>query len=205
MEGKTRLGQTFEVSIENGVKVLNSENANYSFGSLHQIMQKGIVEVLNNAKPANILMLGLGAGSALAILSGKQRQPYKVTAIEIDTDLVDIAAQHFGLGEYTNLSVLCGDARHEIKNLPEGSFDLIIDDIFWDNRLPDFCLQEEYLSDNMKLLSAEGTYMRNTMALELNELRLFENNLQKVFGGFYSKKHPEYGNIIYFCQIQSNR
>jgi spermidine synthase len=202
LEGKTSLGQAFDVSFENGVKVLNSENANYSFGSLHQIMQKGIVEVLGHSMPANILMLGLGGGSALAILSGKLRKPYKVTAIEIDADLVEIAGRHFGLDRYDNLSVICGDACHEIRKLPAGTFDLIIDDIFWDNRMPDFCLQEAYLSDNMKLLSPRGTYMRNTMTLEPGELRHFENNLQKVFGGFYSKKHPEYGNMIYFCQIQ---
>lgn len=45
-EGTTELGQKYEVNYENGIKVLNSENANYSFGSLHQIMLKGIDEVL---------------------------------------------------------------------------------------------------------------------------------------------------------------
>ena len=51
-EGKTRLGQHYEVNFENGVKVLNSANTNYSFGSLHQIMLKGIEEVLRKKKSA---------------------------------------------------------------------------------------------------------------------------------------------------------
>ena len=70
-EGTTKLGQKYEVNYENGIKVLNSENANYSFGSLHQIMLKGIEEVLKKHRPKRILILGLGAGSILSIMKNK--------------------------------------------------------------------------------------------------------------------------------------
>ncbi len=199
LKGKTSLGQTYEINFENGSKVLNSENANYSFGSLHQIMLKGISEVLRQHKPSNILMLGLGGGSALSILANKCRHPYQVTAIEIDPELVDIAYRHFDLGKYHNLRVIKGNVTEEIKHLPAASFDLIIDDIFWDNRMPDFCITREYLSGNSALLADKGIYMRNTMNMESHESRIFENCLSEVFSGFYSRTHSEHLNKIYFC------
>jgi spermidine synthase len=199
VHGKTRLGQSYEVNLENGIKVLNSENANYSFGSLHQIMLKGINEVLKKSKPSNILMLGLGAGSALSILANKCRHPFKVTIIEIDPDLVDVARQHFELDRYSDVEIITGDVKKEIKNQPESAYDLIIDDIFWDNRMPDFCLTQEYLSDNSRTLTPKGIYMRNTMNMEPEENITFEQHLASAFSRFYSLTHSEHNNKIYFC------
>ncbi len=200
VQGKTKLGQTYEVNFENGTKVLNSENANYSFGSLHQIMLKGISEVLRKSRPANVLMLGLGAGSALSILANKCKRPYSVTVIEIDPELITIAREHFGLDNYAQLNLICGDAAAEIKKLPEESFDFIIDDIFWDNKIPEFCLTPAYIQSNSRLLSSAGVYMRNTMNFEAGECEAFEKSLSLAFKRFYHLKHAEHNNKIYFCQ-----
>jgi spermidine synthase len=200
VQGKTSLGQTYEVNFENGVKVLNSENANYSFGSLHQIMLKGITEVLKKSKPEKILMLGLGAGSALSILANKSQLPFRVTVVEIDKDLISIARQHFDLDTYQNIQIVCGDAAQEIRKLPPATFDLIIDDIFWDNHIPEFCLSPSYLRDNAQLLAPKGVYMRNTMNMENLETKAFEQELKEAFSGFYNLKHAEHHNKIYFCQ-----
>jgi spermidine synthase len=199
VQGKTRLGQSYEVNFENGVKVLNSENANYSFGSLHEIMLKGITEVLRKNKPANILMLGLGAGSALSILANKCKHPYKVKAIEIDQELIEVARAHFNLSQYDNLEMIQADAATEIKQLHGQGFDLVIDDIFWDNQLPEFCLDLSYLQDNCHLLAARGIYMRNTMNLAPAQEKKFEKDLQSVFSHVYHLRHAEHNNKIYFC------
>ena len=199
VQGKTRLGQDYEVNFENGVKVLNSQNANYSFGSLHQIMLKGIFEVLKKISPKNVLMLGLGAGSALSILANKCSQPYKVTVVEIDQDLIDIAGQHFGLHQYQNIQIIQGDVVEKIKELPAQAFDFIIDDIFWDNQMPAFCLSQDYLQDACGLLTEGGVYMRNTMNLQPEEEEAFENKLRGIFANFYHLKHNEHNNKIYFC------
>jgi spermidine synthase len=199
VQGKTQLGQSYEVNFENGVKVLNSENANYSFGSLHEIMLKGISEVLRRKKPAEILMLGLGAGSALAILANKCRHPYKVKAIEIDKELIEVAREHFNLSQYDNLEMIQGDAAAEIGNLDEQTFDLVIDDIFWDNHLPAFCLDQSYLRENYRILAAQGIYMRNTMNLTPAQEKQFEENLRSIFSDVYQMRHAEHHNNIYFC------
>lgn len=203
--GTTSLGQQYEVNFENGVKVLNSEHANYSFGSLHTIMQKGITLVLKDHKPSNILMLGLGAGSALAILAARCKWPYRVTVVEIDPDLIGIARKHFNLDAHSNTAVICGDASKVIRELKPESFDLIIDDIFWDDKVPAFCLGKPFLQDNNRLLSANGIYLRNVMNASTAEIRDYENNLASSFGSFKNSKHTEFNNKIYICRPQPQR
>lgn len=203
-QGKTALGQTYEVNYENGVKVLNSENTNYSFGSLHQIMLKGIDEVLRNKRPRNILMLGLGAGSAISILKQKCKHDFELTAVEIDADLIELARRHFELSEQ-NVNIVNDDASHAIKVLDAGQFDLIIDDVFLDNQVPAFCREPEYLQANARLLSADGVYMRNIMAESLVDAKAYEKVLTSAFNEFYSVKHKTYGNRIYFCSVKHDK
>jgi spermidine synthase len=196
--GKTALGQTYEVNYENGHKVLNSANVNYSFGSLHQIMLKGIVEVLKTHQPKSILMLGLGAGSALQILQNKCHWPFAVTAVEIDPEIVALAQSHFGLGQYKQLTILVADAESAVYGFDDAQFDLIIDDVFWDDTIPEFCLTEKYLNAVKRLIGQEGIYWRNTMANEKSEMyrQTYETHFPKV----HFLEHKQYGNKLYFCQ-----
>lgn len=199
-EGTTKLGQKYEVNYENGVKVLNSENANYSFGSLHQIMLKGIEEVLKKHRPKRILILGLGAGSILSIMKNKFNWSYTYTAVEIDADIIRLKQIYFDQDETGNGEMLCLDAKTAIHQLVEHSYDLIVDDVFWDNRIPDFCKDQDYLKRNRELLKEGGIYMRNTMAAEGMNHKDYEKQLSWVFSSFYSIKHPVFKNKIYFCQ-----
>lgn len=199
-EGTTSIGQHYEVNFENGVKVLNSKNTNYSFGSLHQIMLKGITEVLRTNRPEKVLMLGLGAGSAIQILQNKCRQPLEITVVEIDPDLINIANRHFGLSNYERVRVVQGDASVVIHELGFDQFDLIIDDVFWDNSIPDFCRKSDYMKACHHLLSHDGVYMRNTMALDGFPFDDYERELKNIFGSLRSVVHPVYKNKIYFCR-----
>jgi spermidine synthase len=199
-EGVTSLGQHYEINFENGVKVLNSENTNYSFGSLHQIMQKGIDEVLKTHQPKKILMLGLGAGSALHILNKKCKWDFEVVVVELDGDLIDIAKEEFELNKYNNVEILHNNAELAVSELNAKSFDLVIDDVFWDNQVPAFCLSEAYLQNCSSLLRSEGVYMRNIMADASFKFKTYEAQLKKNFNKVNSMLHAVYGNKIYFCQ-----
>lgn len=198
-KGTTELGQNYEVNFENGIKVLNSENTNYSFGSLHQIMLKGIDEVLRQHQPKSILMLGLGAGSAISILIQKCPYPLTIKAVEIDAGLIELARKHFNLDD-APVDVINQDARLAIKDMESGSFDLIIDDVFWDDEVPAFCREEAYLKDNVRLLTPNGIYMRNIMAGNKFDTQQYEAELSGIFSHYYSVKHKTYGNKIYFCK-----
>jgi spermidine synthase len=199
-EGITSLGQHYEINFENGVKVLNSENTNYSFGSLHQIMQKGIDEVLKTHQPKKILMLGLGAGSALHILNKKCKWAFEVVVVELDADLIEIAKEEFELTKYNNVELLHSSAEQAVSELNSKSFDLVIDDVFWDNQVPAFCLNETYLQQCSNLLKGDGVYMRNIMSDASFKIKTYETQLKKTFYKVNSMQHAVYGNKIYFCQ-----
>jgi len=199
-EGTTQIGQSYEVNFENGVKVLNSKNTNYSFGSLHQIMLKGIEEILRQHSVKNILMLGLGAGSALSVFEKKCHWPYEVTAVELDSDLIRIAREHFGLDHYTNLTIQEGDAKQMVATFEEAQFDCIIDDVFMDDQVPLFCRQSDYILNCRRLLEKGGVYMRNVMANGFEDMKQYEALLKDNFSHVYSLKHKTYGNRIYFCE-----
>ena len=53
-----------ELTLENGRSVVNSANANQSFGSLHRVWQRCFADIdLTRHRPERILLLGYGAGS----------------------------------------------------------------------------------------------------------------------------------------------
>lgn len=121
-----------EVRWEQGRKVLNSAHANQSFGSLHRVWQRVFKHLgLRGDPPTSVLILGLGAGSAVRILRHELGIPAKITAIEIDPIMVELAHRHFGLGAQSDITIIPGDAIIQLQVYPERS-DLLIVDLFND-------------------------------------------------------------------------
>lgn len=199
--GITSKGQVYEINFENGYKVLNSQNANYSYGSLHQIMQKGIFEALKVIKPQRILMLGLGGGSAVEILSKKCTWPIQITAVEFDEDLVVFANEEFDIKRFKMLDIVVADAFEWIQNKDHGQYDLIIDDLFVDDQVPHSCFELDYLKTISQLLSPQGIYFRNMMNLSSATHANYEKNLNAIFSKINCTKAKGYNNLIYLCGL----
>ena len=199
--GTTSKGQVYEINFENGYKVLNSQNANYSYGSLHQIMQKGIFESLKIIKPQRILMLGLGGGSAVEILSKKCAWPFQIKAIEFDEDLVKFAHEEFNIGRYKMLNIEIADAFEWIQKASEDGYDLIIDDLFIDDQVPEPCFELDYLKTVSKQLTPQGIYFRNMMNLSSNQQKAYEKNLEDTFSQVNCTKAKGFDNLIYLCRL----
>lgn len=200
-KGTTILGQEYEIAFEFGKKVLNSANANYSFGSLHEVMQKGIAKYLKNNNPSKVLILGLGGGSCVDILQRKCRNPLQIKAIEIDSDIIGFAKEYFNIGQYSNVEIINGDAQYLTKYLKEeiNTFDLIIDDVFWDNQIPDFCFQKEFIEQAKFLLKEGGCYFRNVMESDINKVSKFECLLEAEFSHISKTDVLKHSNKIYLC------
>jgi spermidine synthase len=200
-KGTTSLGQEYEIAYEYGRKVLNSANANYSFGSLHEVMQKGIAKYLKNNNPSKVLILGLGAGSCVEILHRKCRNTLQLKAIEIDSDIIEFAKEYFDIGQYSNVEIINGDAQYLTKYLYEdiNTFDLIIDDVFWDNQIPNFCFQKEYIEQAKILLKEGGCYFRNVMETDSNRVLIYESLLEEEFSRISKTDVLKHSNKIYLC------
>ena len=119
-----------EVRWEYGVKVLNSAQANQSFGSLHRVWQATFAQArVAERMPRNMLLLGLGGGSVPHILRGELGLGTKITAVEIDPAMTALARQHFGLDQIGDLKLVEGDATIVVHGLQE-RFDLVVVDLF---------------------------------------------------------------------------
>jgi spermidine synthase len=121
-----------ELRLEAGRKVLNSANANQSYGSLHHVWQLVLRQAgLTQHPPSSVLVLGLGGGSVVRILRNELGINAPITAVELDPVMIDLARVHFGLASVPNITVIEGDAMVQVHAL-QARYDLVLVDLFDD-------------------------------------------------------------------------
>ena len=106
--------------------------------------------------------------------------------------------------EYKNVFIT-QDNKEAVQNsdiiifaVQPNQFDLIIDDVFWDDIIPTFCMSEQYLQAVQRILSSEGVYWRNTMANDQSDN--YQQRYEQHFPKVHFLTHKQYGNKLYFCQ-----
>ena len=82
---------------------------------------------LPESRRRDVLILGLGGGSAARILRA-QAASLRIVAVELRQDVVDAAREHFDL-DALDLEVVIGDARDVVRDVDD-RFDLLIEDVF---------------------------------------------------------------------------
>ena len=102
------VSKTLEVTWNNGELVLDSKNTNYSYGSLQRILRKGLkyigYERIRTFE--SILILGIAGGSVIKTLVDEIKYKGKITGVELDSDIIDIANTYFKLNEIKTLELL---------------------------------------------------------------------------------------------------
>ena len=163
---KSNLSKSIEVTWNDGEMVLDSENTNYSYGSLQRILRKGLKHIgFNTIKSMqNILVLGVAGGSVIKTLTEEIDYNNKITGVEIDAEIIKLSNKYFGLDKIQNLEIIIDDAFEFVLKTKE-KYDLIIIDIFQDTTMPNF-LFEHFFTDRLDfLLNSKGFILFNTMIL----------------------------------------
>lgn len=141
--------------------MLNTKNANYSFGALHDVMQFALREAALKGDE-HILLLGLGAGSVIHIVREEFQLKNKITAVELDAKIIELAKKEFYLDKHENIEIICADAYpyvlQEIKK-----YDLIIIDLFIDNKVPEQFYDELFWKNILRITKHDGGIIFNTM------------------------------------------
>ena len=161
---KSTISQSIEVTWVNGELVLDSNNTNYSYGSLQRILKKGLQKIgFEKIKSMNhILVLGVAGGSVIKTLLNDVKYKGKITGVEIDPGIISIANTYFQLHEIPNLTIIIDDAFEFVLKTKE-KYDLIIIDIFQDTVMPNF-LFEDFFTDRLEvILESKGSVLFNTM------------------------------------------
>lgn len=167
---KSAISKKLEVTWNKGQLVLDSENTNYSYGSLERILRKGLLYIGFDRikKFENILVLGVAGGSVIKTLTNEIKFKGKITGVEIDENVVEIAEQFFELDQIPNLNLVVDDAFEFVLKTKE-KYDLIIIDVFQDTKMPNFLFEDFFINRVNFLLQVNGFVLFNTMVLNFSE------------------------------------
>jgi len=164
---KSARSKVIEVTWANGELVLDSENTNYSYGSLQRILRYGLRNIGYNKvlEMDHILVLGVAGGSVIKTLVDEIEYKGKITGVEIDADMIQIANQYFNLNEIQQLEIVIDDAFEFVLKTKD-KYDLIIIDIFEDTNMPNFLFEKFFSERICFLLKDHGFVLFNTMILD---------------------------------------
>lgn len=183
---KSAISKSIEVTWNNGQLVLDSQNTNYSYGSLQRILRKGLKYIgFERIKSfENILILGVAGGSVIKTLVDEIKFKGKITGVEIDLEIIKIANDYFKLNEIQNLEIVIDDAFEYVLKTKE-KYDLIVIDIFQDTIMPNFLFEDFFINRINFLLNLNGFILFNTMVI--NEKEQIRNiDYKKKFDKNYS-------------------
>lgn len=185
----SEINGTLEVTYFNGKKVLDTENANYSYGSLQKILEFGLTKV-DLKTVENILLLGMGGGSIIHSLRNTFAYTKNICAIEIDPKIIKLAKEEFGITTSENLQIIEGDAFQFVKTSKE-KFELMIIDLFIDTNVPTIFYGKEFCENASNLIDKEGLIIFNVgMKIEKGSKTI--ETLTSSFGsGFKFQEYPK--------------
>ena len=163
---KSALSQSIEITWANGDLVMDSQNTNYSYGSLQRILKLGLKNIgfAKIKKMESILVLGVAGGSVIKTLVNDIHFTGKITGVEIDAEIIKIANQYFKLDKIPQLNIVIDDAFEFVLKTKE-NYDLIIVDIFQDTKMPNFLFEKFFINRVCFLLKNNGIVLFNTMCL----------------------------------------
>ena len=171
-----------EITWYNGKKYLNTKNANYSYGSLQEILLFGLKKV-HFKNIDSILILGLGGGSVVQTLREDLNYSKKITALDIDAKIIDIAKSEFGIEENEHLKIICQDAFDFVQK--KNNFNGIIIDLFIDSKVPEKFYGNPFWNAIVNSIPKEGfilfnASLENAVSLQIETIQAFlkENNFE---------------------------
>jgi spermidine synthase len=170
LKKKSAFGQSLEITWNNGELVLDSANTNYSYGSLQRILRKGLKKIgfQKIQSMQHILVLGVAGGSVIKTLVNEIQFEQKITGVDIDATVIEMANDYFKLNSITNLEIIIDDAFEFVLKTKE-KYDLIIIDIFQDTTMPNFLFETFFINRVLFLLHKKGFLLFNTMCLTEND------------------------------------
>jgi len=160
---QSKINGQLELNWYEGKLMLDSKNANYSYGALQRALAVGLHSIGQEkiAQAKNILLLGMGAGCVIETLRKDFQNSAPLTAVEIDEVVVDIAKKYFNVEMFPNVNIVLADAFEFVKQ--KGNYDLIIVDLFIDKETPSQFSSVEFLRNLTGLIQSKGNMLFNTV------------------------------------------
>jgi spermidine synthase len=112
------------------------------------------------AHPLSALQVGGGA-CAFARQLTAVRPASRITVVERDGGLIDIARRHLGLVTTDRLRVVVADGRGELRRRPDAGLDLVVIDAFVGRAVPMHLVSGEFLDEVRRVMRPGGVHAVN--------------------------------------------
>jgi len=152
---------------------------------------------LKSMPNVKVLVLGMGAGTEIHLLSGKYPGA-QVTAVEVDPVIVKVAKDYFGVGKVPNLKIVVEDAFEYVEKTSQ-EFDTVICDFYAGGSYPKEADSDEFLTKVSKI-SKRVIFNRIFDSVKSPPAQEFEARLGHYFPRvkIVPVKHNAL-NILYVC------
>jgi tRNA A58 N-methylase Trm61 len=200
---KSEINPVLEVVLNNGRYILNSENTNYSFGSLHILFRKIFRKVdLDWRIIKNVLILGFGTGSIARIIRDYSPD-CDIVGVEIDQKVIKLGEKYFDSADLPRIQIVCDNGYDYVLN-SKRKFDLVIIDVFIDRKVPDEFETKSFFLALKDILNVNGDIIFNKVIYcrEFNEqIPVLKSLYEECFGqvNIYTIMHT---GKIFFCKNQ---
>lgn len=165
------------LTFTDGKQVLDSAYLNYSYGSVQKVLEFAFGQI-DIRSIRNVLLLGLGGGCAVKSLRNKFQYRGTIDAVDIDPVMIDIANKEYGIRKNRRTKIECCEASLYIKKQRK-VFDLVIVDLFIDNRIPKGILCPDFWRTLKDRVSTNGYIIFNSMHEDEAMTEVIKNEMKK--------------------------
>jgi spermidine synthase len=185
-----------EIVLYSGKYSLNSENTNYSFGTLHTLFKRVFRRLkLNWKEISNVLILGFGTGSVARIIR-TYNADCNIDGVEIDEKIIGLGEKYFNTGSLENLIIHCAPAKRYLESCNR-EFDLIVIDVYVDMIVPPEMESEDFIYDVWKALRPGGIVIFNKA--------IYSKSISEQLPGIRDIYKKTFGNIQIITVMNSGK
>lgn len=202
---KGELGHHLEVNVQNGRVLLDTANVNYSFGSLQDVFDYAFTKThLYDANINSVLILGFGSGSVAELLHQNNHPNIQFKGVEADKEVIRLAKKYFPIANAENVKIVHDTAEHFVENCKD-TFDIIVIDVFVEDKVPASIQSVEFLQHVKALLSKQGKVYFNKMDVDHDDIST--DQLEKILRAVFRILKPVKvnrggaGNVVFVAGL----
>lgn len=189
-EGPGKYGP-LRLAWEGGHLVVNSGNANQSYGSLHAVWQECFQgQQVAERQLKSTLILGFGAGSAAGILRKEMGLSTPILGVDGDPEMLRLARIFYKVGKLGGLKLVESDALAFVQDHGD-AYDLVLVDLCHELDLAPGVDEEPFISNLRKCTAPGGLLCFNTIVHD-EQSRLRSQRVSELLRLHYTRTEEHF-------------
>jgi spermidine synthase len=194
----SNINPLLEVVYRDGKYMLNSANANYSYGGLYDLFKLIFKRIpIDWKNTSDILILGFGVGCTVPLI--KQYSPEsRIVGVEADEKVLELGRKYFDIDKLENTLIIHDTALNYVQNTKQ-YFDLAIIDVYIDLDVPHEVETKEFLLSLKDRLRCNGLIIFNKLTPSKgykHQIPVLKNIFFETFGNVEVHTMMNTGNIF---------